>query len=73
MIFGVHVKTTFALASTIQFNIWILFDFKEFFACMWFKIHNNLYTPDVWWLDQCGLHILAWEFVEVLNNWVDPI
>lgn len=49
LIFGVHVKTAFALASTVHFHVWILFDFKDFFPCMWLKIRDKIRTPNVKW------------------------
>ena len=41
--------------------------FEEYFAYMWLEIWNSVHTRNAWWLAYCVLHILAWEFVEMLN------
>ena len=62
--FDVHVKPTFVLASTVKL---ILLIFGEFSTNMWVETWDILHTPNARWLAYYGLHILAWEFVEVLN------
>ena len=45
----------------------------EFFAYTWLWMWDNLHTLNARLLAYCGFHILAWEFVEVLNYRVVPI
>ena len=50
---------------------------SEFFAYimvlrMWLEICDNFHTANARSLAYGGLHILAWEFVDVLNYWVVP-
>jgi hypothetical protein len=47
--------------------------FKELFPYMWFKIWGTLHAPKARWLTYCGMRILAWELVEILEYWVVPV
>ena len=64
-----------ALCSHRPFNLTFGYSqiLKEFFAYMWFKIWNNLHTPNARWPTYFDLRTLTWEFVEMLTYWVVPI
>ena len=64
--FDAHVK----MAFVFTFNHSHIFE--EFFACGP-NIWDSLHTPRARCLAYRGLHVLTWEFVEMLNNWVFPI
>ena len=42
-------------------------------AYTWLGIRDSLHAPNVRWLTYYGLHILTWEFVELLYYWVSHL
>ena len=66
--FDVHVKMAFCDIDLSSATFWHFVNFKEFFAHTCLELWDGLNTPNAR-LACCGLHILTWQFMEVLMYW----
>ena len=65
--FNVHAKTGFVLTLFVCLTFGRSQIFSKIFAYVWLEVWDISHTSNARWLAFGGLHVLAWEFVEMVT------